>query len=97
MSAMMRAHLSLNTLPDLLKKVGLDTGSQYDFFSDQVKDYGNLPFDLSYIFSRSKNMNMVQKCHNADHDIPQINIAMVFDHDKYKQVFLKSIEGSAMM
>ena len=38
---------------------------------------------------------MAQKGHNADHEyIPQINMAMVFDLDRYRPVFLKSIDGS---
>jgi len=38
---------------------------------------------------------MAQKGHNADHIcLPQINMAMVFDLDQYKPVFLKSLDGS---
>jgi transposase len=38
---------------------------------------------------------MAQKGHNADHEyMPQINMAMVFDLDQYRPVFLKSLDGS---
>lgn len=95
LSTMMQPHLSPNTLTDLLKETGSDMGSQYDLFSDLMRSSGKLAFDLSSIFSRSENINMAQKGHNADHEyIPQINMAMVFDLDQYKPVFLKSLDGS---
>ncbi len=54
-----------------------------------------LALDLSSIFSRSENINMAQKGHNADHEyMPQINMAMVFDLDQYRPVFLESLDGS---
>lgn len=95
LSTVMQAHLSPNTLTDLLKETGSDMGSQYDLFSDLMRSSDKLAFDLSSIFSRSENINMAQKGHNADHEyIQQINMAMVFDLDQYKPVFLKSLDGS---
>jgi transposase len=95
MSTTMQAHLSPNTLTELLKEVGSDMAGQYDFFTTLMKDSSKLAFDLSSIFSRSENINMAQKGHNADHEyIPQINMAMVFDLDRYMPVFLKPLDGS---
>ena len=38
---------------------------------------------------------MVAKGHNADHIyLPQVNMALAFDHDQYRLVFLKPLEGS---
>ena len=38
---------------------------------------------------------MVAKGHNADHIyLPQVNIALAFDLDQYRPVFLKPLEGS---
>ena len=60
-----------------------------------MRETFQLAFDLSSIFSRSENINMAQKGHNADHEyIPQINIALVFDIEHYRPVFLKSLDGS---
>ncbi len=82
-------------LTELLKEVGSDMAGQYDFFITLMKDSSKLVFDLSSIFSRSENINMAQKGHNADHEyIPQINMAMVFDLDRYMPVFLKPPDGS---
>lgn len=95
LSTQIQAHLSPNSLTDLLRETGSDMGSQYDFFSDMMSPSSKLALDLSSIFSRSENINMAQKGHNADHEfIPQINMAMVFDLDQYRPVFLKSLDGS---
>jgi transposase len=38
---------------------------------------------------------MVAKGHNADHIyLPQVNMALAFDLDQYRPVFLKPLEGS---
>ena len=95
MSRIINPHLSPNSLTELLRDAGSDLSSQYDFFQELINRSEKLAFDLSSIFSRSENISMAQKGHNADHlYIPQINMAMVFDLDKYRPVFLKSIDGS---
>jgi transposase len=95
MSTLMHPHLSPNTLTDLLRDTGSDLSGQYDFFQEMISGSEKLAFDLSSIFSRSENINMAQKGHNADHVyLPQINMALVFDLDHYMPVFLKSIDGS---
>ena len=95
MSTEIHAHLSPNALTDLLREIGSDMSGQYAFFQSLMKGSNKLAFDLSSIFSRSENINMAQKGHNADHEyIPQINMAMVFDLDRYMPVFLKPLDGS---
>ena len=95
MSRYINAHVSSNTLTDLLVETGSDISSQYNLFNDLMHDSMKLAFDLSSIFSRSENINMAEKGHNHEHEyIPQINIAMVFDLDYYRPVFLKSLDGS---
>ncbi|MCL5881892.1 MAG: transposase, partial [Candidatus Thermoplasmatota archaeon] len=94
-STILHPHLSPNSLTDLLRDTGSDLSGQYDFFQDLISGSEKLAFDLSSIFSRSENINMAQKGHNADHEyIPQINIALVFDIEHYRPVFLKSLDGS---
>ena len=95
LSRILEPHLSPNTLTDLLRDTGSDLSGQYDFFHDMIKGSHKIALDLSSIFSRSENINMAQKGHNADHVyIPQINMALIFDLDRYMPVFLKSIDGS---
>ncbi len=95
LSTTLDAHLSPSTLTDLLHDIGSDMSSQYDLFQDLVSGSGKLAFDLSSIFSRSENIEMAQKGHNADHIyLPQINMALVFDVEKYRPVFLKPMDGS---
>ncbi|EQD68249.1 transposase (IS4), partial [mine drainage metagenome] len=89
------AHLSPNTLTDILRESGSDMGAQMDLFQSLITESKKLAFDLSSIFSRSENLNVVAKGHNADHIyLPQINMALAFDLDQYRPVFLKPLEGS---
>ena len=94
-STFMDAHLSPNTLTDLLHQIGSDMASQYSFFQELMSDSRKLAFDLSSIFSRSENINMAQAGHNPDHIyLPQINMALLFDVERYMPVFLKPLDGS---
>ena len=89
------AHLSPNTLTGILRDTGSDMGAQMDLFQSLVTESGKLAFDLSSIFSRSENLNMAAKGHNADHIyLPQVNMALAFDLDQYRPVFLMPLEGS---
>ena len=52
-----------------------------------------LAFGLSSIFSRPE--DIAQKEHNADHlYLPQVNMALIFDLDRYRPVFLRPLDGS---
>ena len=91
----MDAHLSPNALTGLLHQIGSDMASQYSFFQELMSDSRKLAFDLSSIFSRSENINMAQAGHNPDHIyLPQINMALLFDVERYMPVFLKPLDGS---
>lgn len=95
LSREIQAHLSSNTLTDILRDAGSDMGAQMDLFQSLITESRKLAFDLSSIFSRSENINMVAKGHNADHIyLPQVNMALAFDLDRYRPVFLKPLEGS---
>jgi hypothetical protein len=54
-----RAHLSSNTLTDILRDTGSDMGAQMDLFQSLITESRKLTFDLSSIFWRSENINMV--------------------------------------
>ena len=90
-----QAHLSSNTLTDILRDAGSDMAAQMDLFQSLITESRKLAFDLSSIFSRSVNINIAAKGHNADHIyLPQVNMALAFDLDQYRPVFLKPLEGS---
>ncbi len=95
LSREIQAQLSSNTLTDILRDAGSDMAAQMDLFQSLITESRKLAFDLSSIFSRSENINMVAKGHNADHIyMPQVNTALAFDLDQYRPVFLKPLEGS---
>jgi transposase len=86
---------SSNTLTDILRDAGSDMAAQMELFQSLIAESRKLAFDLSSIFSSSENINMVAKGHNADHIyLPQVNMALAFDLDQYRPVFLKPVEGS---
>ena len=90
-----QAHLSSNTLTEILRDAGSDMAAQMDLFQSLITESRKLAFDLSSIFSRSVNINIAAKGHNADHIyLPQVNMALAFDLDQYRPVFLKPLEGS---
>ena len=95
LSREIQAHLSSNTLTDILRDAGSDMAAQMDLFQSLITESRKLAFDLSSIFSRSENINIAAKGHNADHIyLPQVNMALAFDLDQYRPVFLKPLEGS---
>ena len=52
-------------------------------------------FDLSSIFTRSENIRLAEKGHNPKHlHIRQINMAMLFSHERRMPAVLKPIPGS---
>ena len=70
-------------------------GAQMHLFQSLITESEKLAFDLSSIFSRSENLNIAPKGHNADHIyLPHLNMALVFDLDQYRPVFHKQLEGS---
>ena len=94
-SRITNAHVSPNTLTDILIQTSSDISSQHDLFNALMHDSMKLAFDLSSIFLRSENINMVEQGHNHEHKyMPRTNIVMLFDLDYYKPVFLKILDGS---
>ncbi len=58
-----QAHLSSNTLTDILRDTGSDMGAQMDLFQSLITESRKFAFDLSSIFSRSENLNVAAKGH----------------------------------
>ncbi len=88
------AHLSPNTISDTLKTIGKDFESQRRFFKSIMDNSKYLIFDLSSLFSRSENINIVEKGYNHEHkNIKQINFALIFSKNN-KPVILEPLPGS---
>lgn len=87
--------LSPNTLSEKLRQVGSDWESQRAFFAALITGSKQLVFDLSCVFSRSENLRLAEKGHNADHMyLKQINFALFFSLDKGMPVMLRPLPGS---
>jgi transposase len=94
-STKLEAHLSRNTVSELLKAVGADWDAQSQFFTSLIKGNSIFYFDLSSIFSRSVNLNLAEKGYSKEHlFIDQINFALLFSQEQKTPVMLKSMPGS---
>lgn len=87
--------LSPNTISEKLRLIGSNWESQREFFTHLITGSKQLVFDLSCIFSRSENLKLAEKGHNADHIyLRQINFALFFSLDKRIPVMLRPLPGS---
>ena len=94
LSREMDAHISPNSIIDLLRSIG-DRDAQDSLYEDLMKGSEKLAFDLSSIFSQSENVTMAAKGHNSDHIyLKQVNMALLFDVERYSPIYLKPVEGS---
>ena len=94
-SVEVEAHLSPNTVSSTLKIIGSDYDAQRRLFTKLLSGTKYLVFDLSSVFTRSENIRLAEKGHNPKHlQIKQINMAMLFSHEKRMPAVLKPIPGS---
>lgn len=89
------ACISPNTISEKLRRIGSDWVSQKAFFEKLASKSKVLLFDMSTIFSYSKNLQLAEKGHNADHlYLKQINFVLFFSQDNKIPVMMKSVPGS---
>lgn len=89
------AALSPNTLSDTLHEVGASYTSQKEFFDSIMSNSRMLAFDLSSIFSESKNLGFAERGHNPDHAfLNQVNFMMFFSIDKQLPAMIRPLHGS---
>ena len=94
-SVEVEAHLSPNTVSSTLKIIGSDYDAQRRLFTKLLSGTKYLVFDLSSVFTRSENIRLAEKGHNPKHlQIKQINMAMLFSHEKRMPAVVKPIPGS---
>lgn len=87
--------LSPNTLSGILHEVGASYTSQKKFFDSIMNDSRMLAFDLSSIFSESKNLGFAERGHNPDHAfLNQVNFMMFFSIDKQLPAMIRPLHGS---
>lgn len=87
--------LSPNTLSQTLHETGANYQSQKLFFDSLMNDSRILAFDLSSIFSESKNLGFAERGHNPDHAfLDQVNFMMFFSIDKQLPAMIRPLHGS---
>ncbi|MEM3264951.1 MAG: hypothetical protein QXH07_03245 [Thermoplasmata archaeon] len=60
-SSQIDASLSRNTISEKLRIIGSDIAAQTEFFLSITRKEDRILFDLSSIFSRSENINLVRR------------------------------------
>lgn len=90
------AHLSKNSLTDLIEKLGLNWQAQRRFFEKLAESESHLAIDLTQIFSKSENIAWLEKGYNHKeiwHD--QLQILLLWGVDTHTPGFLKLLPGTA--
>lgn len=92
------ADLDLNpkAVSNTIQKLGSDREKMVLFMRELVgQSSENLIIDLTHIFSESENINWLSIGHNPqDQFHHQINMLLIFSHDKMKPVYFRLLPGS---
>ena len=79
LSKLIDVSLTPKHLSSVLSSIGEDIHTWYDLFSKLVTKEDLLLYDLTAIFSHSKNLKLAERGYNADHEyIDQIGVIMAF-------------------
>jgi len=90
------AHLSKNSMTELLERLGRDWGSQRNFFEAISKDNSHMAIDLTQVFSDSENISWLERGYNAkkiSHD--QLQLLLLWGMETHTPGFLKILPGTA--
>jgi len=90
------AHLSKNSITQLLERLGSDWGSQRSFFEELSKADSHMAIDLTQVLSNSENISWLEKGYNAKeiyHD--QLQLLLLWGIDTHLPGFIKILPGTA--
>ena len=90
------AHLSKNSMTQLLNQLGQEWGSQRCFFEDITRSESHMAIDLTQIFSDSQNISWLEKGYNAQgisHD--QLQLLLLWGIESHLPGFLKILPGTS--
>lgn len=88
-------HLSPKTVSSILSDIGRDIYIWKELFSQITKKDDFLLYDLSAVFTYSKNLNLAEKSYNAHHEyLDQIGIVMAFSTSNTEPVGIEVFFGS---
>ncbi len=90
------AHLSKNSLTDLLRRLGREWDSQRTFFETVSKASSNMAIDLTQVYTDSGNIPWSEKGYNHDgSNHEQVQLVMIWGVDTHLPGFLKVLPGTA--
>ncbi|MGP6207951.1 transposase [Cuniculiplasma sp. SKW3] len=96
------AHVSTESLSNMLKEIGMDRKSVTEFMKDFMKDDRYLAVDLTHVLSMSENIISATLGHNLMEEyLPQVQVLFLFslDHDvpEYFRMLSGSINSAASL
>jgi transposase len=95
LSKKMNVHLSPKTISSILADIGRDITIWKQLFSQITPKDDFLLYDLSAVFTYSKNLNLAEKSYNAHHEyLDQIGIVMAFSTSNTEPVGIEVFFGS---
>jgi transposase len=84
-----------NILSDVLKLVGSDSAAQQKIFSALAEGENQLIYDLSYVFSESKNLHIAEYGFTRKNvSLPQVNIALFSSIESGLPIMIRGMPGS---
>lgn len=90
------AHLSKNSLTQLLDRLGREWNAQRSFFEELSRADSHMAIDLTQVFSDSRNISWLEKGYNAQglyHD--QLQLLLLWGVETHLPGFLKILPGTA--
>jgi hypothetical protein len=93
--ALRDAHVSLESLPNMLRGVGIDRKSVTEFMKGFMIDYRYLAVDLTHVLTMSEGIMSATLGHNPMGEyLPQVQVLFLFSFDHDMQAYFRVLHGS---
>ena len=89
------AHVSPDSLGDMLRRIGIDRNSMIRFMKSIMKDDRYLAVDLTHVLSMSEGIISATLGHNSmDEYLPQVQVLFLFSLDHDSPAYFRILPGS---
>ena len=89
------AHVSPESLSNMLREIGMDRKSVTEFMKDFMKDDRYLAVDLTHVLSMSENIISATLGHNSMEEyLPQVQVLFLFSLDHHIPAYFRMLPGS---
>jgi len=89
------AHVSPDSLGDMLRRIGMDRSSMVQFMKSMMKDDHYLAVDLTHVLSKSEGIISATLGHNSMEEyLPQVQVLFLFSLDHDSPAYFRIMPGS---